>query len=410
MKTYSFWNDLPQPIVGLAPMDGVTDAAFRYITARHGGPDLSFTEFTPIDRIVSGHDPDLADLRYSEIERPVIAQVFGTDPEAFYRTAHLICELGFDGIDINMGCPSKNIARSGAGAGLIRTPERAREILRRTRQGILDWASGQEVGRIGLPPVVIDSVLRAKFRRFGRAVDPFAEAPRQTIPVSVKTRLGYDQVVVNDWIPSLLSESPAAITLHGRTLAQNYRGEADWEAIARAAEIVRDSNTIILGNGDIQSAATAVRRIRETGVHGVLLGRAAMGNPWIFTTCEAIRAAARFGRTPPADPCVSLAEKLAVALEHAECFDRNRGKLPFRTVRKYLVAYCRGFQNAAELCRRLVQVESLCELESLLEEPCLDRQGFFDSNGEKRICMRSLTPPSQAGTALATGVQPVVCA
>src|ERR1700675_3119001 len=125
MKTSSFWNNIPQPIVGLAPMDGVTDASFRYITARHGRPDLSFTEFTPIERIVSGHDSELTDLRYSEIERPVIAQVFGTNPEAFYRTAHLICELGFDGIDINMGCPSKNIAKTGAGAGLIRTPERA---------------------------------------------------------------------------------------------------------------------------------------------------------------------------------------------------------------------------------------------------------------------------------------------
>src|SRR5262249_17359063 len=98
IKTSSFWNRLPQPIVGLAPMDGVTDAAFRYITALHGGPDVSFTEFTPIDRIVSGHDQDLADLRYSEIERPAVAQVFGTNPDSFYRMAHLVCELGFDGM------------------------------------------------------------------------------------------------------------------------------------------------------------------------------------------------------------------------------------------------------------------------------------------------------------------------
>jgi len=228
MSAHSFWNNLPQPIVGLAPMDGVTDASFRYITARHGRPDLSFTEFTPIERIVSGHDSELTDLRYSEIERPVIAQVFGTNPEAFYRTAHLICELGFDGIDINMGCPSKNIAKTGAGAGLIRTPERACEILRSTRQGILDWASGQEIGRIGLPASVIESVLRAKARWFGHTADSAVEVSRRTIPVSVKTRLGYDQVVINDWVPSLLSESPAAITLHGRTLAQYYRGEADW--------------------------------------------------------------------------------------------------------------------------------------------------------------------------------------
>ncbi|MEK6684339.1 MAG: tRNA-dihydrouridine synthase [Nitrospirota bacterium] len=367
MNENSFWNHLPQPIVGLAPMDGVTDAVFRAITARHGGPDISFTEFTSVDRIVLGHDPDLSDLRYSEIERPVIAQVFGTEPEAFYRAAHLICELGFDGIDINMGCPSKTIAGAGAGAGLIRTPERAREILQRTRQGIWDWAAGQEIGRIGLPAVVVESIPRVKACWFSQTPDPAEAALRRTIPVSVKTRLGYNQVVIEDWIPSLLSESPAAITLHGRTLAQRYRGEADWEAIARAAEIVRGSGTLILGNGDIRSAATAVRRIRETGVHGVLLGRAAMGNPWIFRTGDSIRTAVRTGETPPADPCISPVEKLAVALEHAELFDRNRGTLSFRVVRKYLSAYCRGFKNASELRQRLVRVDTLRELEAILQ-------------------------------------------
>lgn len=367
MKSFSFWNDLPQPIVGLAPMDGVTDAAFRTVTARHGGPDLSFTEFVSIDRIVSGYDPDLAELRYAEIERPVIAQVFGTDPEAFYRTAHLICELGFDGIDINMGCPAKNIARAGAGAGLIRTPGLAREILRQTRQGILDWAAGQDIDRIGLPAIVADDVRRARVRWFGRSDEPGRQTPRLAIPVSVKTRLGYNQVVIEEWIPSLLSESPAAITLHGRTLAQGYSREADWEAIARAAEIIRGSGTMILGNGDIRSAATAVRRIRETGVHGVLIGRAAIGNPWFFKTCDSIRTAARAGLVPPADPCVSTTEKLAVALEHAEVFERYREKPSFRAVRKHLAAYCSGFPNASGLRRRLVGVESLPELEAILQ-------------------------------------------
>ena len=269
----------------------MTDAAFPL---RHGSawwPDISFTGIYAHRKDRIGSRSGSADFRYSEIERPVIAQVFGTNPDSFYRIAHLVCELGFDGIDINMGCPAKNIAKIGAGAGLIRTPERALEILRRTRQGILDWASGQEINRIGLPSNVVESVYRAKARWFGDAVDSGGGPHRRTIPVSVKTRLGYDHVVINDWIPSLLSESPAAIALHGRTLAQYYRGEADWEAIARAAEIVRGSDTVILGNGDIRSAATAVRRICETGVHGVLLGRVAMGNPWIFSMCESIRAA-----------------------------------------------------------------------------------------------------------------------
>ncbi|MBI3811875.1 MAG: tRNA-dihydrouridine synthase [Nitrospirae bacterium] len=362
----SFWNNLAQPIIGLAPMDGVTDAVFRAITARHGRPDISFTEFTPVDRIVRGHDPEFSDLRYSEIERPVIAQVFGTDPDSFYRVAHLIGELGFDGIDINMGCPSKTISGAGAGAGLIRTPERAREILRRTREGIRDWAAGQEIDQIGLPPSVAEDIRRAKTRWFGHDVGDTMKTSRQPIPVSLKTRLGYDRIVIDDWIPALLSEAPAAITLHGRTLAQRYRGDADWDAIARAAEIARDSGTLILGNGDIRSTATAVRRIRETGVNGVLIGRAAMGNPWIFKACDSIRSAVRTGEAPLA-PSVSTAEKLAVALEHAELFDRTRGERSFRIVRKFLSSYCRGFENASELRQRLIRVDTLQELEAILQ-------------------------------------------
>jgi tRNA-dihydrouridine synthase len=348
-------------------MDGVTDAAFRAVTARHGGPDLSFTEFTSVDRIVLGHDTDLSDLRYSEIERPVIAQVFGTDPDAFYRIAHLVCELGFDGIDINMGCPSKTVSRIGAGAGLIRTPDLAREIIRRTRQGVLDWASGQEIGRIGLPDAVVEAVLSAKARWFDHHLQPAVSAPRKPIPLSVKTRLGYEQSVIEDWIPLLLSESPAAISLHGRTLAQQYRGEADWDAIARAAEMARGSGTLLLGNGDLRSAAAAVGRIRETGVDGVLLGRAAMGNPWIFTMCDSIRAAVQSDQNLPADPWVTPAEKLAVALEHAALYDRYREKRPFQSMRKHLSAYCSGFANASELRRRLVRVSSLQELKAVLQ-------------------------------------------
>lgn len=367
MNEDTFWNKLPRPIVGLAPMDGVTDAAFREITARHGRPDLCFTEFVSVDRILSGYDPELSELRYGPSERPVIAQVFGADPEGFYRIAHLIGELGFDGIDINMGCPSKAVARAGAGAGLIRTPDRAREILRRTRQGVLDWASGQGLEEAGLPARVVEDVRRAKARWSVGPDEPGSAAPRRAIPVSVKTRLGYGHVVIGEWIPALLSESPAAISLHGRTLAQNYRGEADWEAIARAAELVRGAGTLILGNGDIRSAASAVGRIREAGVDGVLIGRAALGFPWIFRTAGDIRAAVRSAQPLPAEPALPVALRLSAALEHAELFERRRGKRSFRFMRKYLAAYCSGFPNAVELRRRLVRAETLQEVEAILQ-------------------------------------------
>jgi tRNA-dihydrouridine synthase B len=362
----SFWDRLPRPIVGLAPMDGVTDAAYRFITARHGRPDVCFTEFTSVDRIVLGHDPNLTDLLYGESERPVMAQLFGTDPELFYKAAHVVAELGFDGIDINMGCPSKTIASRGAGAGLIRTPELARQILKRTREGVADWRAGQSLDRIGVPPTVIEAVQKHKRIRMESYDGGTTEAPGREIPISVKTRLGYHQVVVEEWIGHLLSESPAAISLHGRTLAQHYRGEADWEAIAKAARIVRGSRTILLGNGDIRSAGSAVRRIRETGVDGVLLGRVTMGNPWIFATRDAIREAVRTGGAPPADPIVPIADKLAVALEHAELYGRMRGEKSYRGIRKYLAAYCRGFENASELRQRLVRIESYDDAESIL--------------------------------------------
>lgn len=362
----SFWKNLPQPIIGLAPMDGVTDAAFRLITARHGQPDVSFTEFTPVERIVRGHDPDLIDFRYSGLERPVVAQIFGTEPESFYKTAHVVCELGFDGIDINMGCPAKSIAGKGSGAGLIRTPNLACRILRRAKDGVRDWAAGQNLNKTGLPAVVIEAVEK-KQKEWGIIFGQNGKPNRQEIPVSVKTRLGYDEVVVEDWVRTLLSESPAVISIHGRTLKQQYRGEADWDLIALAAEIIRKTETLILGNGDIQSAAMAVRRLRETRVHGVLLGRATMGNPWIFTAREGIRSAVRNGTVPPAEPLVTIKTRLAVAFEHAGVFDDLKGLRPYRPVRKFLAAYCRGFPNASQIRRKLVQAETRSDVHSVIK-------------------------------------------
>ena len=362
----SFWDRLPRPIVGLAPMDGVTDAAYRFITARHGRPDVCFTEFTSVDRIVLGHDPNLTDLLYGESERPVIAQLFGTEPELFYKAAHVVAELGFDGIDINMGCPSKTIASRGAGAGLIRTPELALHILKRTREGVADWRAGHGLDRVGVSPTVIEAVRRHKKIRTELYDGKSVNTSSREIPISVKTRLGYHRVAVEEWIGTLLSEFPAAISLHGRTLAQQYGGDADWEAIAKAAQIVRGSRTILLGNGDIRSAASAVRRIREAGVDGVLLGRVTMGNPWIFLTRNAIREAVHRGSVPPADPVVPIAEKFAVALEHAEIYGRMRREKSYRGIRKFLAAYCRGFDNASELRQKLVRIESYDDAESIL--------------------------------------------
>jgi tRNA-dihydrouridine synthase len=204
----------------------------------HGKPDVSFTEFTHVHDVCRGPEFLLDSLIYHEAERPIIAQLYGKEPDLFYQAAHAVCELGFDGLDINMGCPSRSVASSGSGAGLIRTPDVAQAIMQAARQGITDWAAGQTLDGAGLKPGRVAAIWRMNEQR--KAARPLV---RHTIPLSVKTRLGYDVVVVDRWIEHLLVEQPAVISLHGRTLQQMYRGEADWNAIARAVEIVRGSGT-----------------------------------------------------------------------------------------------------------------------------------------------------------------------
>lgn len=362
----SFWKKLPQPIIGLAPMDGITDASYRLITARHGRPDVSFTEFTPVERIAKGYDPNLNDLQYSEIERPIVAQVFGSNPDSFYQVAHLLCELGFDGIDINMGCPARSIAGKGAGASLIQTPNLARQILRRTKEGVRDWATGQSLIEAGLPALIRDSVLQHPNSKVNSARRETGLPDRKEIPVSVKTRLGVHEVVIEDWIETLLSEAPSLITVHGRTLKQQYGGEADWECIARASEIVRKTDTLLFGNGDIRSAAMAVERLKQSEVHGVLLGRITMGNPWIFTTVKDIRKAVLKDEAPPSDPSISIEKRLAVVLEHAKLYETLKGPRPYHSIRKFLSAYFRGFPNVVSLHRELVHTKTFSDVQSAI--------------------------------------------
>jgi tRNA-dihydrouridine synthase len=361
----SFWKALPMPIIGLAPMDGVTDATFRHTVAIHGKADITFTEFTHVHDVCRGPEFLLESLIYSEAERPIIAQLYGKDPTLFYQAAHAVCELGFDGLDINMGCPSRNVASSGSGAGLIRTPDLAHEIMRAARQGIADWAAGQTLESVGLKPARIAAIQRMNKQRL--QARPFV---RQSIPLSVKTRLGYDAVIVDRWIEHLLAERPAVISLHGRTLQQMYRGEADWLAIARAADVVRGSGTFLLGNGDVQSLSDGMRRVRETGVDGVLVGRAVLGTPWFFRQKEAARL--RVDQTED-DQGVRIWEptletRFEILLDHACRFEALCGRNQFRRMRKHLGWYCTGFPHAAALRAKMFRVSSVAEVEAALTE------------------------------------------
>ena len=361
----SFWQNIEKPIIGLSPMDGVTDASFRFIAAKHGGPDVILTEFVSVDAAAFAPHSLLKDLAYSEIERPIVAQIYGHAPDAFYRAAHIVCALGFDGLDINMGCPAKKVAAKGSGAGLILTPELARAIIRAARRGIRDWFEGQTLSALSVAPEFVREIDAANRRRTGAATPP----ARRLIPVSVKTRIGYEDIVVEDWIGNLLAERPAAISIHGRTLKQQYRGSADWDAIARAVRAAKGSGTLILGNGDLRSMQDVYRRVGETGVDGALIGRSTQGNPWIFKAKGRVKEALRStGEAAIHEPPVGLEERFRVALEHAGHFTGHRGEASFVAMRKHLAWYCHSSPGAAQLRSQMVRVNGLDEVVECLRK------------------------------------------
>ncbi|MBM4417825.1 MAG: tRNA-dihydrouridine synthase [Chloroflexi bacterium] len=338
-----FWLALPRPIVALSPMDGVTDVVARAIALRHGQPDLTITEFVSVEGLVRGAIALLEDLRFIPSDRPVIAQLYGTDPSAYRVCATIACALGFDGIDINMGCPALTVANRGAGAALIRNPDLARRIIASVREGIDDWGLGKSLARTVDHPrlrrAIAERVARTETR--GRT---------GAIPVSVKTRIGFDSIEAERWVADLAAAEPAAITLHGRTLKQMYSGTANWDAIGRAAEHLRGSGIVVLGNGDVADRREALARCRDYGVDGVLIGRATIGNPWAFLGQEA-----------------TVAQRLRVAIEHAELFATAHASRPFMAVRRHLHGYARGFAGASELRRQLMLAPDATRARDLLE-------------------------------------------
>jgi nifR3 family TIM-barrel protein len=324
-------------------MDGVTDAVFRQITDEIAAPDVMFTEFVAVEAVKVGAVRALdACVVHAPRRSPIICQIYGTDLEGFYQSALMICALGFDGVDINMGCPAQAVAARGAGAGLIRNPLLARRIIKVVKQAVVDWCSGVDVTKY-LHPQVSNWI---KYHKL--------PIKRRLIPVSVKTRIGYETPVVNAWIGTILESHPDCITVHGRTLKQLYSGKADWEAIAQAVQLIHCSgHTKILGNGDVTSYKEAVEKAKTYGVDGVLIGRAARGNPWVFT-----------GKLP------TLQERLSVALRHAKLYQEIFPHSHFLAMRKHLAWYCVGFPGAAEARVRALQVKNVAEVEGLVAE-CL---------------------------------------
>jgi nifR3 family TIM-barrel protein len=314
-----FWKNLKRPIMAVAPMSGVTDEAFRLMFLKYGRPDVFWTEFVPAAAMFSrGKEHCLEILKFSPAEHPIVAQVFGANPDQFERAAGMIAELGFDGIDINMGCPDKDIEKQGGGAALMKNFVLAKEIIRAAKKG----AKG--------------------------------------MPVSVKTRIGYGKNQIAEWMPALLEEDIAAITVHLRTRKEMSVPPAHWE-LAQEIIKLRDQispGTLILGNGDIKSL-TGVRQLAEkTGLDGIMVGRGALGNPWFFS-----------GRTP------ALPERLDAIIEHAEIFenfhkedmDKNGCCKQFESIKKHFHAYAKGFKGAKELRDCLMEVKNAAETRKVVE-------------------------------------------
>lgn len=321
-----FWAKLKKPIMALAPMANVTDVAFRRVIAKYGKPDVMWTEFVSADGLMSaGRKKLLVDLAYAETERPIVAQLFSGNPEKMFAAGKLVKELGFDGLDINMGCPDRSIEKSGAGAALIKNPLRAREVLRAAQEG----AAG--------------------------------------IPVSIKTRLGYNRDNLEEWLPELLAEKPAAITLHARTRKEMSKVPAQWDRVRRAVDIrnERGSETLILGNGDVMTVAEAKKKAEETGADGVMLGRAIFGNPWLFVGKERDDLLVMKGadRKKP-----SIRLKLQVLVEHVKLFDDLLGRdKNFAIMKKHFKAYVEGFDGAKELRVKLMEAKEAEQVVTLIE-------------------------------------------
>ncbi len=319
-----FWETLKKPFFVSAPMANVTDAVFRRVIAMYGKPDVVWTEFVSAEGLChpQGRWALLRDLWFTESERPIVTQLFTAHPEKMFLAAKLVTELGFDGIDINMGCPDKNVMKQGAGAMCMRNPELAKQLIIATREG--SKAAGKE------------------------------------LPISVKTRLGFNEDNLETWLPNLMEAKPAAITVHARTKKEMSQVPARWERLRRAVEIARGSGTLIIGNGDVTDLADAESKVRETGCDGVMLGRAIFGNPWLFDKEK---------------QNVTVEEKLRVAVEHTKLFEEVWGNMKgFELMKKHYQAYANHFPQAKELRAQLMQCHNVEAVEKSIEEFLMKHQ------------------------------------
>jgi nifR3 family TIM-barrel protein len=306
------WQKIEKPIIAMAPMADVTDVAFRCLFAKYGKPDVMWAEFVAADGLIKAPDKFLIDLKYSKKEKPIIAQLFSSNPENMEKACALVQKLGFDGIDINMGCPDRSIEKQGCGVAMIKTPEIAKEIIEAAKKGA------------------------------------------SKIPVSVKTRIGYYKIEeLEKLISFLLKQDLDCLTVHFRTRKEMSKVDAHWELAEKVVKLRNkiSPRTIILGNGDVFSLEDAHKKIKETGVDGVMIGRAVFGNPFFFSGKE-----------------VSVERKLKVMIEHAKLFEKLLPDKNFSIMKKHFKAYVGDFKGAKNLRIKLMKTNNSREVEKIVKD------------------------------------------
>ncbi|GAW92882.1 tRNA dihydrouridine synthase DusB [Calderihabitans maritimus] len=299
-----------------APMAGISDKAFR-ILAKEAGCGLVLTEMISDKGLVYGNQKTWEMLDLSGERGPISVQIFGSEPETMAEAARIVVEKGASVVDINMGCPTPKIVKNGQGAALMKNVKLAGEIVR--------------------------SVVKAV-----------------TVPVTVKMRKGWDEENVNavEVAKRVQEAGAAAITIHGRTRSQFYAGEADWNIIR---EVKKAVDIPVIGNGDIWTPQDAERMLRETGCDGVMIGRAALGNPWIF------RRTVIYLKTGELLPEPSAGERIEMALRHLNMVVELKGeKVGVQQMRKHIAGYIKGLRNAAQMRNKLNKLETVSEVQKVL--------------------------------------------
>lgn len=310
----NIWQELPRPFLILAPMEGVTDLAFRQVVAKAGRPDLFYTEFTNVSSYASekGRHNALERLAIVESDKPIIAQIWGKNPDHFSELSGALESLGFAGVDLNFGCPDKHVNKAGGGAAMIKTPELAVDCYRKVKAAT-------------------------------------------SLPVSIKTRLGFSFVdEYKTWLPTLLAEHPAALTVHLRTRKEMSKVPAHYELIPEIlkmrAEISPETKLII--NGDIKDRAAALAlHAKHPEIDGFMIGRGVFSNPYCFTDHVATRE--------------ELMELLHLHLDLYEEQMALHG-LPYEPLKHYYKIYINNFPGASDLRARLMETHSVAEAREVL--------------------------------------------